>query len=26
LFQRNKDQTGRYFEYSVEDIVDRLWG
>ncbi|WP_287906831.1 hypothetical protein [Acinetobacter sp.] len=25
LFQRNKDQNGKYFEYSTEQIVEQLW-
>ena len=25
LFQRNKDKSGQYFEYSVEEIVQQLW-
>ncbi|MEC8122795.1 MAG: hypothetical protein VX125_02905 [Pseudomonadota bacterium] len=25
LFQRNKDQNGKYFEYSTEEIVEQLW-
>jgi len=25
LFQRNKDKSGNYFEYPVDDIVERIW-
>lgn len=25
LFQRNKDNDGNYFEYSIEEIVAKLW-
>lgn len=25
LFQRNKDKNGNYFEYSIDEIVEKLW-
>ena len=25
LFERNKDENGKYFEYTQEQIIERLW-